>query len=101
MITKRKVLHRPERDRAIHAVLQHLRGLKPSEIANKSGVSAQTISNWRRPVAQGGVRYPQFYTLNLVAQAYGKEFRLCDKGDSAHTRPASMNARSEGAAMKT
>lgn len=83
-----KVAHRPERDRAIFSVLRAMRDRSPKDIAAKAGVSPQTIAKWKRPVAQGGTRYPQFWTLNRVANACGMEFRLCDKRESAHNSRA-------------
>ena len=78
---KRNVVHRPERDRAIFAVLHHVRGIANAEVARRSGLSAQTIKNWRTPIAAGGTRFPQFYTLNRVAKAFGMEFKLVERED--------------------
>lgn len=75
---KRKIVHRPERDRAMFQVLRAIRGMKPSEVSARSGISPATITNWRRPVANGGTRYPQFWTLNQVAKSCGLEFKLVD-----------------------
>ena len=80
--------NRPERDRAIFAVLRSIRGVSHADVAKKAGVSAQTIAKWRRPVADGGTKYPQFYTLNQVARAYGKEFRLVDRDESRQRHDA-------------
>lgn len=83
---RRKIVHRPERDRAVFAVLRSIRGVKPAEVAARSGVSEATIRNWRRPVADGGTRYPQFWTLNQVAKSFGMEFKLVERSDSADAR---------------
>lgn len=90
---KRKIvrLHRPERDRAIFAVLRSLRGMSNAEISAKSGVSAQTIAKWRAPVATGGTKYPQFITLQAVAKACGMEFRLVERNDDARPSAAHYN----------
>lgn len=63
--------HRPERDRMVFAVLRLIRGKSHKEAAGKSGVSPQTITKWRTPVASGGTRFPQFYTLDQVLRANG------------------------------
>lgn len=69
-------VHRPERDRALFAVLRVIRGETPSTVGKRAGVSPATILNWRGEVRSGGTRFPQFYTLNRVAKAYGMEFKL-------------------------
>jgi len=45
------------------------------EIKESSGVSTTTLSNW----FHGKTRRPQFATVNAVALALGREFRLMKK----------------------
>lgn len=86
---KRKIVrvHRPERDRAMFAVLRAIRGKSNAEAAAGSGISPQTIRLWRLTVEAGGTRFPQFYSLNQVAKAHGLEFKLVERNDDA--RPSS------------
>lgn len=84
-------MDRPDRDQDIFKVLRAIRGLKPTDVASKTYVSAQTIRNWRKPVAQGGTRYPQHHTLRAVAAVAGLEFKLVEK-ESVATR----NSRARG-----
>ncbi len=71
-----------DRDRQIFAVLRLVKDRKPSEIATKAKrsngktISASTIANWRKPVSQGGTKYPQHDTLAAVARAAGYKFDL-------------------------
>ncbi|MTV47250.1 hypothetical protein GM528_13050, partial [Streptococcus pneumoniae] len=53
---KYKRAHRPERDRMMFNVLRAIRGKSNSEVAQASGISAQTIAKWRAPVANGGTK---------------------------------------------
>lgn len=84
-MAKKIRIHRPDRDRALFAVLRAIRGKSNAEAAKGSGVSAQTIAKWRLTVAAGGTRFPQFYTMNAVARANGLEFRLVERSDDART----------------
>lgn len=79
---------RPERDRAIFAVLRAIRGKSNAEVAASSGVSAQTIAKWRAPVATGGTKFPQLWTMNQVAKAHGLEFRLVERKDDSRSSAA-------------
>jgi DNA-binding phage protein len=51
-------------------------GKKNSDVARKSGVSAQTIAKWRKSPTDGGTRHPRFHTMKLVARAVGMRFEL-------------------------
>jgi hypothetical protein len=75
---------RPSRDRDIHKVLQAIRGLKPTQVsrmADKRGqrISPSTVANWRKRPQDGGVKYPQHYTLAAAARAVGMRFVLADE----------------------
>lgn len=70
--------HRPERDREVFAVLRLIRGRTPEEVGQKSGISPQTIRNWRKSIERGGTRYPQHWTLSRVARAYGHRYELVE-----------------------
>lgn len=89
---KRVRIHRPERDRAMFAVLRAIRGKSNAEVSHASGISAQTIANWRAPVASGGTKFPQFWTLQQVAKAHGMEFKLIESSDDQR-RPAHIEQR--------
>lgn len=71
-----------EPDREIFRVLKLIKGLKPSEIvgdakrSNGKSVSPSTIANWRKPVSNGGTRYPQHDTLAAVARSAGYAYQL-------------------------
>lgn len=67
---------KPERDRTVFEVLHAIRDMKPTEVNQKTYVSAQTIRNWRNMK----VRWPQHHTLSAVAAVAGLEFRLVPKG---------------------
>lgn len=72
---KKRVLHRPERDRTIFEVLHAIKGMTAAEVARDTYVSASTIRNWRK--ANGtGTRYPQHHTLAAVARTQGLAFKL-------------------------
>lgn len=73
---RRKVKHRPERDRAIFEVLHAIRGRKASEVASKTYVAASTIAKWRKRIEDGGTRYPQHHTLAAVAAVAGLKWAL-------------------------
>lgn len=87
-MSHKKVTLRPTRDQEIFAVLRAIRGMSPKDVSQKTYVSASTIRNWRRPVNQGGTRYPQHHTLAAVAKIAGLEFKLVPISD----RPKSMAA---------
>jgi len=74
-----RVKHEPGRDRDIHKVLHAIADLTAPEIARaaeKAGgsISATSIYNWRRPLKDGGVRYPQHEKLQAAAAAVGMTF---------------------------
>lgn len=72
---KKRVLHRPERDRTVFEVLHAIKGKTAAEVARETYVSASTIRNWRRP-NETGTRYPQHCTLAAVARTQGLVFKL-------------------------
>lgn len=88
---------RPERDRALFAVLRAIKGLTNAEAAKGSGVSPQTIALWRRPVSVGGTKYPQFWTLNQVARAHGLEFKLVEMRETTSLQTERYSNKSSGA----
>lgn len=69
---------RPERDRDVHAVLNAVRHMTAAEVARAAGVSAATVTSWRRLKT----RWPQHYTLSQVAAAAGKRYVLVDVEDT-------------------
>lgn len=78
---KRKVIHRPERDRAVFELLRAIKGLSAREVAEKASygkgcgtVTKATIYNWRK--AKNGTRYPRHLTMVAVARAVGLEYKL-------------------------
>ncbi len=80
MKKKRKVIHRPERDRAVFELLRAIRGKSAKEISERAtygkglgNVTKATIYNWRK---SEGVRYPQHLTMVAVARAVGLEYKL-------------------------
>jgi transcriptional regulator with XRE-family HTH domain len=60
----------------IFAVLRAIRDKTPTEVAKKTFVSPSTIAKWRKPLSEGGTRYPQHATLAAVARDGGLEFQL-------------------------
>jgi len=77
---KRKVIHRPERDRAVFELLRAIKGKTAREISERAtygrglgNVTKATIYNWRKTE---GVRYPQHLTMVAVARAVGLEYKL-------------------------
>jgi len=64
------------RDREVFDLLRAIRESSNREIAERAGISASTIANWRRPINEGGTRHPQFYTMQRVARAAGMAFQL-------------------------
>jgi len=72
---KRRVLHRPDRDRMVFEVLHAIKGKSATEVARDTYVSPQTIRNWRKS-GGSGTRYPQHHTLAAVARTVGLEFKL-------------------------
>ena len=85
-MTKYKRAARPERDRVVFQVLRSIRGISNADVARASGISAQTVAKWRAPIASGGTRFPQFWTLNRVAKAHGLEFKLLPVDDRREGR---------------
>jgi transposase len=71
-----KRTEKPEYDRVVHDVLHNLAGVPAAQIAKHTWVSPTTISNWRKGYENGGVRHPQYVTLNAVAKVAGMEFIL-------------------------
>jgi hypothetical protein len=78
---KRKVIHRPDRDRAIFELLRAIKGRTAKEIAEKASygkgcgnVTQATIYNWRK--AKNATRYPRHLTMVAVARAVGLEYKL-------------------------
>ncbi len=76
--TKREVVHDVARDNLTFKFLRYISGLSNSEAGrgteagpNKRPVSPSTIRNPRRPVKDGGTRYPQARTLMRVLEAQG------------------------------
>lgn len=72
---KIKKLIGDDRDVLIFEVLRLCRDASAEEIARKSNISSQTIRNWRKPLKNGGTRYPRAQSLNKVLLAFG--YRLC------------------------
>jgi hypothetical protein len=104
MKKKMRVIHRPERDRAIFKVMRALAGLSASQISRGaaqagSRISPTTIYNWRKPVENGGVRYPQFYTLNAAAGVAGLTFALVSVADSSHLEAVAVEERRKAQAL--
>jgi transcriptional regulator with XRE-family HTH domain len=58
---------RPACDPLLPFVLDALEGHSPETIAEKSGLSAQTIRNWR----QGRTKYPQAISMEFALRAVG------------------------------
>ena len=89
-MAKLKRFHRPDRDRAIHQVLQAVREMTPGQISRNCFVSESTIRNWRRV---NGVRYPQHVTLSAVARLAGLRYDLIPIGEPARPqRPIGRTA---------
>lgn len=65
-----------ERDRDVFDVLKVIRDFGAREVADKSGVSASTIYNWRRPLDEGGTRFPRFKTMQLILTAFGHKLKV-------------------------
>jgi hypothetical protein len=70
----------PERDRAVHELLQALKSMSAKEIAEKASygrgfgkVSMGTIYKLRRV---DGTRYPRHMTMVAMARATGMEYKL-------------------------
>ena len=70
------MLHQ-ERDRLTFETLRACRGESNKDAAG-GVVSPSTIANWRRPVRDGGTRFPQAITLNAVLHAHGKKLGIID-----------------------
>ncbi len=64
------------RDREVFQLLRAIYGQKNKDVARRAGSSPSTIAKWRKPVRDGGVRRPQFYTMQRVARAAGLQFKL-------------------------
>ncbi len=92
-MAKRKIVIRPEYDRAVFEVLHAIRGRSAREVAAQTYVSAATISKWRRGPKYGGTRYPQHHTLCAVAKVAGLRWVLVDD-DAA---PRQVHTQQEGA----
>ncbi len=86
---KRPVRHDVPKDRLTFKFLRYIRDLKPSEAVrgtekdNKEArpVSPSTIRNLRKPVKDGGTRYPQARTLMRVLQAHGASLDIIQDGE--------------------
>lgn len=88
-------IHRPERDRMMFRLLRRISELTPSEAVRGTTVSPQTITNWRKPVKNGGTRYPQFTTMEIIARNNGLRFILTeDDGTATRTADAFLGAES-------
>lgn len=66
----------PELDRMVFDVIHELAGIAATELAEKSFLSASTISKIRRGPANGGTRYPRGITLQELARLAGGEIRF-------------------------
>ena len=66
----RKHIHKPDRDPILEIVCHAIQksGWTNKFLAEKSGISAQTISRWQNYEL---TRRPQFFTVNAVMQALG------------------------------
>ena len=66
----RQHIHKPDRDPILEIVCHVIQesGLTNEKIAEKAGISPQTISRWQNYEL---TRRPQFFTINAVMQALG------------------------------
>lgn len=67
-----------DRHRLTFAILRLIKGLSPSEVAAKSGVSYQTVVNMRKPVEDGGTLAPRISVVDKIARAFGQKLQLVD-----------------------
>ncbi len=74
-----KDLLRGEKDRLVFEVLRSVRGLSNTEAAGDA-VAPGTIAAWRRPLRDGGTKYPRAISLNAVLHAHGKKLGVVDIG---------------------
>lgn len=69
-----------ERDRDVFDVLKVIRDYGAREVADKSGVSTGTVYKWRKPIDQGGTRFPRYHTMQLILTAFGHKFKVVKIG---------------------
>lgn len=65
-----------ERDRDVFDVLSVIKNYGAREVADRSGVSTSTVYNWRRPLEEGGTRYPRYHTMHTILRAFGHKFKV-------------------------
>lgn len=73
---KIKTPERPERDQMVFALLRLLRGKNHSQAVKGTYISPQTVANMRRPMSEGGTRYPRADTIRALAEAHGASLQL-------------------------
>lgn len=69
----------PEFDRMVFDVAHALVGMSAKEVAEKAGISINTVYNIRKGPKFGGTRYPRGLTLQRMLQAAGRKFIIIDE----------------------
>jgi hypothetical protein len=84
---KRKLNHNVQKDRLTFKVLRLIKGLTPSEATEGTELTSETgrpianatVRNLRRPVKDGGTRYPRSTTLLRLCEAHGASIEVITK----------------------